>query len=360
MPPYINSLRILHVVSSLHVGGAEKCAVNLARIQSQLSHKVAVLSFGSPDDPFTQILASADIEYHTIQGNMLSRLYKAWAVLKRFDIIHIHSPAVIRALSPLFFYLMTKKVIYTMHGEHSASLGGMKLAHKLANIYLKGRYAVSERVRDGVKSRYNWSPANVTVVPNGVYVPASDALPPRRLPEAPFRFGMVARLVPLKQIDKVIDVFAKWVSSNPGTLHIFGDGPQREYLEKKVVEYHLSDMVTFYGNVINEDDIYHTFDCLLINSNTEGLPMVLLEAMARRRPVVSTRVGAIPALIEQSGAGLLIDVDDSAKLSSCMNKMATEPLLYNELADKAYAYVSSNFGVKQVSDIYLEPFIGAQ
>lgn len=360
MPPFTKGLRILHIVSSLQVGGAEKCAVNLARIQSHQGHMASILSFGAPNDPFTQILSSANIKYYTIQGNVVARLYSTLKVLSRYTIIHIHSPAVIRALAPLFWYLMTKKVIYTMHGEHSANLGGMVLAHKLANTYLNGRYAVSERVRDGVRSRYRWSPATVTVVPNGVYVPSSNRLPSRRNPNTVFRFGMVARLVPLKQIDKVIDVFAKWVLTTPGTLHIFGDGPERDHLERRVAENQLTDKVTFYGNVINEDNIYHTFDCLLINSNTEGLPMVLLEAMARRRPVISTRVGAIPSLIEQSRAGLLIDVEDTTQLAMYMQKMATDTLMYETLANNAYVYVSTHFGINQVSDIYLAPFIGVQ
>ncbi|MBU2979204.1 glycosyltransferase family 4 protein [Alteromonas sp. C1M14] len=355
MPKSTKPPVILHCVSSLQVGGAEKCAVNLALAQQQAGYSVAVLSFGQTTDPFYQTLSSQGITVHCIAGNMVQRSIQVKQCFARYSFIHIHSPAVIRAIAPLALFIRHKHIIYTMHGEHSAKLSGMKLAHSLANLYLNAKYAVSKRVQEGVEQRYGWPVSEVKVISNGIMIPPRPLQDNVELP-SPFRFGMVARLVPLKQVDQVIEVFSTLTKSMAIALHIFGDGPEKEKLQGLISSHQLDAHITMHGNELDEDKIYAQFDCLIINSNTEGLPMVLLEAMARALPVISTRVGAIPDIVEQGNTGLLIDSGDNSQLTTAIKTLLKNPTLYRQYADNAYDYVQQHYSVASISDTYLASY----
>ena len=341
--------KILHCVSSFQVGGAEKCAVNLLTYQHEQGYKVAALSYGHVNDPFQAIVEKRGIRVINNTQSVLKRLATAKRLIRDFDIIHIHSPAVIRALMPIFPFLLDKKVIYTHHGEDSPSQRGMRLSHWIAALYIDQDFAVSEKVKTSVKVRYNWSPENTVVIQNGVI--ANSALP--KPPSRPFRFGCVARMVPLKQIDKVVHAFAELNGEYACELHLFGDGPERENVERAIAQHQLHDQVFTHGNVLDEDDIYKHLDCLVINSTTEGLPMALIEALARGIPAISTRVGEIPNLDQQQHFCLFVD-DTQASLTAAMNEMATNEMQWQELSASGLALVKSSFDISQVSDIYLK------
>ena len=334
-------------MSSFHVGGAEKCAVNLLTCQHGQGHKVAALSYGGADEPFQKVLEERGIRVINNTDSMLKRLANARRVIRDFDIIHIHSPAVIRAFMPIFPFLLNKKVIYTHHGEDSPNQKGMRLSHWLAATYIDQDFAVSEKVKQSVKARYNWSPANTKVIQNGVLSPSEIPV----APGTPFRFGCVARMVPLKQIDKVVEAFAA-LERNDCELHLFGDGPERGKVEAAVATHSIADKVTLHGNVLDEDEIYQHIDCLIINSTTEGLPMALLEALARGKPAVSTQVGEIPNLDKKRHFCLLVDGNQKS-LTTAMNELADDPALWQKLSENGKALISEAYDISLVSDIYL-------
>lgn len=334
-------------MSSFHVGGAEKCAVNLLTCQHEQGYKVAALSYGGADEPFQKVLEERGIRVINNTDSMLKRLATARRVIRDFDIIHIHSPAVIRAFMPIFPFLLNKKVIYTHHGEDSPNQKGMRLSHWLAATYIDQDYAVSEKVKQSVKARYNWSPAHTRVIQNGVLSSSEIA----EFPGTPFRFGCVARMVPLKQIDKVVEAFAA-LNRTDCELHLFGDGPERAKVETAVSTNSLADKVTLHGNVLDEDAIYQHIDCLIINSTTEGLPMALLEALARGKPAISTRVGEIPNLDKKRHFCLQVD-DNQKSLTTAMNELADKPALWQKLSENGRALISEAYDISLVSDIYL-------
>lgn len=341
--------RILHCVSSLQVGGAEKCAVNLLTYQHQQGYKVAALSYGRAGEPFQQVLEQRGIRVINNHQDMLKRLASAIRVFRDFDVIHIHSPAVIRAVMPIFPVLLDKKVIYTHHGEDSPAQAGMRLSHWLAALYVNQDFAVSDKVRRSVRTRYNWSPDNTRLIQNGVLI--STASTP--IPATPFRFGCVARMVPLKQIDKVVHAFAAITGPPSCELHLFGDGPERAVVEKAISEHKLKGSVILHGNVLDEDDIYQYVDCLVINSTTEGLPMALIESLARGIPAISTRVGEIPNLDEKHHFCVLIE-NDNTSLTAAMEEMATNPAQWRSLSENGSQLVAESFDISQVSDVYLD------
>ena len=342
-------MRILHCVSSLKVGGAEKCVKNLVKVQSQKGLDVKVLSFGDKSDAFQRDIESLGVEVINIKGNIITRLVKASRHLAGFSTVHIHSPAVIKAFAPIFPILLFKKVIYTIHGEVEPPIGFVKGSHKLAQLYVDKVFGVSESIKDGIYKRYKWKPQDVIVISNGVYCPPI----PQNIAEQPIlNLCTVCRLVPLKNIVQLVEAFARYELRQFAKLNVFGDGPERSAIEHLITKYALHDCVTLHGEVLDEDAIYERQDILLINSTTEGLPMSLLEAMARGIPAISTSVGQIPRLIQHGENGFIYNVDDiecwyTLLLSQIHNR---DSLRHVGLC--AYEFVNQNYAINDVSSIY--------
>lgn len=342
-------MKVLHCISSLQVGGAEKCVRNLSLEQKSQQLSVGILSFGKPNDAFQSDIEKAGIEVFNINGNVFVRSLRTISVLLKYSTIHIHSPAVIRAFTPLFLLLILKNVIYTIHGEVEPPLKYLKFAHKLSSVYINTIFAVSEPIKRGIKERYGWSEQCVSVVENGVVVPSSFAEIGNK---NKLRLCMVCRLIPLKNVSQIIDAFNRHKLFEMFLLDIYGDGPERAKLEDKVERLKLSKYITFHGNQLDENFIYENEDVLLINSTTEGLPMSLVEAMARGIPAVSTNVGNISSVISHGENGYIYEINDMATWKKCLFRLHEDRKLLEEMGKSAHLFISKQFSIKSVSSIY--------
>ncbi|MDO6537654.1 glycosyltransferase family 4 protein [Alteromonas stellipolaris] len=342
-------MRIIHCVSSLQVGGAEKCVKNLVTRQKDKGLDVSVLSFGNKDDAFQHSIETKNVDVINVNGNIILRLLKLLIVLIKYSSIHIHSPAVIKAFAPIFPILLFKNVIYTIHGEVEPPIGFLRGSHKVASIYLNKIFAVSEPIKTGIYKRYGWHPSNVEVIKNGVEVA-----------DAPLRVGRnnklnlctVSRLVPLKNIEQLIENYADKKVYDFSHLHIYGNGPELEKLTTLTERLAMSPFVTFHGAVLDEYIIYDDKDVLLINSTTEGLPMSLLEAMARGIPALSTNVGDIGAVIDSGENGYVYDRDDMNTWFTHLKHLNENRKALKEMGEKAFSFIIKNYSIDSVSALY--------
>jgi glycosyltransferase involved in cell wall biosynthesis len=144
----------------------------------------------------------------------------------------------------------------------------------------------------------------ITVIYNAVALPDRIAVVPIPL-AAPLKLVTAGRLVPLKRVDGIIEAVA---GMNEVGLVVIGDGPERKRLESRVLELGLAGRVCFAGACGQRETLalMATCDIFVLNSTHEGLPHVVLEAMALGLPVVATDVGGTPELIQHGSNGLLI------------------------------------------------------
>lgn len=342
-------MRILHCVSSLKVGGAEKCVKNLVKAQSEKGLDVEVLSFGNECDAFQHDIKALGVKVTNIKGNIFVRLMKTVRTLLSFSTIHIHSPAVIKAFAPIFPVLMAKRVIYTIHGEVEPPISFVRGSHTLAQLYINKVFGVSESIKSGINKRYGWNSNTVTVVNNGVYCPPI----PQDIAQQPLlHLCTVCRLVPLKNITQLVEEFGRRNLGNHAVLNIFGDGPERSKIEQIVEKYGLQSSVILHGEVLDEDQIYAQQDLLLINSTTEGLPMSLLEAMARGIPALSTSVGQIPRLIQHGDNGFIYNVNDIESWRKLILSQIHDRDKLMQVGQHAFAFIKQHYAIDDVSAIY--------
>jgi glycosyltransferase involved in cell wall biosynthesis len=136
----------------------------------------------------------------------------------------------------------------------------------------------------------------------------------------------------------VVKAFRKIHNHFPqSTLGIVGEGSQRIALEQLVEALGLTDCVTFYGRVEHKEiqAIYDQYDIYVNASDVDNLPGAILEAFASGLPVVSTRAGGIPYLVEDGVSGLLVDLDDHESLAGKVIQLLEQPELALKLARRA-------------------------
>ncbi|MCU4727198.1 glycosyltransferase family 4 protein [Halapricum hydrolyticum] len=161
----------------------------------------------------------------------------------------------------------------------------------------------------------------------------------KRLPDDDdLRLGYVGGLHEYKGLDDLADALDRVHSDSH--LIVAGDGPDRERLERK-----FGSTATFLGAIPYEQipAFYHEIDVLVLPSHTEGLPRVVLEAQATGTPVVATRVGGVPEVVEDGQTGLLCDAHDPDCLAAAIDRLATDGAERSRLAEVGREAVATSF-----------------
>jgi colanic acid/amylovoran biosynthesis glycosyltransferase len=160
----------------------------------------------------------------------------------------------------------------------------------------------------------------------------------------------VGRLSPEKGQPGLLRVFARVRSSHPElALRLVGDGPERGALEALARELGVSDAVTFAGRLPEDETLSEIAraDLLVLPSFMEGLPIVLMEAMAVGVPVIASRVAGIPELVEDGATGLLFTPSNWDELASTIERLLGDEALQSSLAERAKAKVAAEFDTRK-------------
>ena len=238
--------------------------------------------------------------------------------------------------SAFYAWLATRQrpapLVATLHGWTDSSralrvYGRMELAllRRFDALVVVARAQAERLLQAGVPA------VRIHQVDNGIELPAAAADPTDALrralglaPEA-VAFAAVARLAPEKNLDLLLEAFAVVAREDDRVvLLVIGDGPERAALQAQALRLGLGERARFLGECAGMDRVYPAVDCLVLSSRTEGMPLVVLEAMAHGLPVVATAVGDVPRLLAQSAHGRLVPPADSAALAAALREAAAE------------------------------------
>jgi glycosyltransferase involved in cell wall biosynthesis len=175
-----------------------------------------------------------------------------------------------------------------------------------------------------------------------------------------FRIGIAGRLVQVKRVDLFLQI-ARYIRENhpdlPSSFHIFGDGPMRDQLEALNNSLDTADIVHFEGHC---DDIHQklkSLDALLMTSDHEGLPMILLEAMAIRLPIIAHAVGGIPKLLENGSSGILVQGHQASDYADAIYRLARSPQTRINITSHAFNRVATNYSADLNARKYLAEYL---
>lgn len=169
----------------------------------------------------------------------------------------------------------------------------------------------------------------------------------------PNTLGFVGQLISRKNIDGMLDVFARIVKVRPETqLHLIGDGEERERLEALVSQHPWANQVQFLGYVDNPLQLMAGFDVFIMTSRLEGIPRCLMEAMALDVPIAAYEIPGVDQLIENNTTGLLAPMDAADTLAEACCRLLDDAVLRASIVDKARMTVERDFSAARMSAEY--------
>ncbi len=195
----------------------------------------------------------------------------------------------------------------------------------------------------------------VRVIPYGLGFAESlpnRAAAPSRAPDGTFLILYVGNLIPRKGVRYLIDALHRLPATIPAKLLILGEGADRAKLEAQVRELGLDGRVTLPGRVPEADlhRAFHQAKVLVLPSivdqrgDTEGLGVVLLEALSYRIPVIGSAIGGITDIIVDGDTGLLVPPQDPVAIAKALERVATDPAFAARLAETGSRRVRERFG----------------
>jgi glycosyltransferase involved in cell wall biosynthesis len=357
---------VCHLLHSLNVGGAEVLAARLGR---DLCRQYRVV-FGCLDDlgPLGEELRSEGFTVEILgrrsglDWRCIGRL-RAFLRREQASLIHAHQ------YTPFFYAVASRflasgqPILFTEHGRHFPDYPRRK--RMIFNRVLLRRrdrvIGVGEAVRQALIANEGIPAQRVGVIYNGIdlkrFTLGSDERDELRqtlgLDPGTLTVIQVARLDYLKDHLTAVRTMGRVVRQVPDVrLLLVGDGPERPAIQALVEELGLTEQVRFLGLRKDVERLLRAADLFLLTSISEGIPLTVIEAMALGLPVVSTRVGGVPEVVEDGRTGLLTTAADDTALSAAVLKLAADPELRTRLGQCGRERACSMFSEVQMAGRY--------
>lgn len=343
--------RVCILIPRLKTGGAELNLVSL--LENGLSNLEIVVVCFKQENAYLDRIRQTGVEILELDYDNRSRLFftlTLYRVLFRMrpDILH----AILAGPSnyACFYKLLSPSTRVVSHLRGSFSLITKRRRFVARRLWkVADRIVVPSQFSKEEYMRILCCPSEkISVVYNGVDVTRFGKMPVARSQGKKVTFGIIARLVPVKAHKTLIQAFHKlWCLHPEVRLLVVGDGPTREKLEGLVSKLGLKRNVCFKGNIENIPNILREIDVCILSSYTENLPNSVLEAQASGRPVIATRVGGVPEIIDHCKHGFLVPAGDSDALARAMLKFVENPKLIKKLGSAARKSVLHRYTIRR-------------
>ncbi|MBL4636299.1 MAG: glycosyltransferase [Kofleriaceae bacterium] len=353
------------------MGGAERVALDLATVQQEQGHDVCVLCLSdSALAPMASEFASAGITVHDLVKRPGLDYRLPWEVGQRLrelgaQVAHTHNtqPLVYAAAASRIAGLV---VVHTKHGEgHLVSKMGQFL-RRLGSPFVHSFVAVSEKTAEHARAQWAYPiRSRIRVIPNGIRVDKhnTDSEARRKIrkelgiPEDAQVVLTVGRCDPNKNQAALVRICDSLLS--PDFHLVFaGSGESLSELQEVASACSLPDSVHILGSRQDIPSLMAAADVFALPSLSEGLPLVLLEAMACQLPVVCSAVGGIPDVVNNS-VGILVSPEDESVWTEALTLLSGNKGMAHEMGIAGRALVQEQYSASRMSDAYVELYRNA-
>lgn len=314
-------------------------------------HEVTVTAYPlfDPYPPYTLALATKMAEV---------------AAYEKLDILHVHYaiPHAISAYLAKQILRSKLKVITTLHGTDITLVGRDESYLPITKFGIEvsdGVTAVSQWLKDETATHFHTDKA-IEVIPNFV----DPARFRRDSSKFCNMFGApgdklvchVSNFRPVKRILDVVMTFESIAREVPSRLIMIGDGPDRSRAEAYAREHNLRDRVVFLGNVPNLEEVLGACDLFLLPSESESFGMAALEAMTSEVPVIATRSGGLPEVVNDAETGYLLPVGDVEGMAARGIEILRDDALRRKMGKRAREVAIERFDEQWIVPRYREMY----
>ncbi|GAA0856922.1 TIGR03088 family PEP-CTERM/XrtA system glycosyltransferase [Aliiglaciecola litoralis] len=364
---------ILHIIYRFDTGGLENGVVNLINRLDSAAYQHTIVTLKGFSEEFCQRIVTDNVAFYDLQkrdGNDLSIFFKLRKLLKRLkpDILHTRNTATLE--NQLVGWWCN--VPYRIHGEHGWDVNDMhgqnkkyQLLRRFMKTYIHRYVALSTEAYDYLQHTINVEPEVIHHICNGVdidtFQPKSteiEVAPKGFINQQSLVFGTVGRLAEVKNQGFLLEGFIQLVNLCPEERHrlrliIVGDGVLMSQLVERAKQASISDLVWFAGNRSDVADLMKCMTVFVLPSLAEGISNTILEASASGLPVIATRVGGNPELIEPSlQASHLVEVNNIVALSSAMKHYVDDGELASKNSQLVRKHCVENFSIDTMVSKY--------
>lgn len=349
-------MRILHVITSLRTGGAEKLMVDLLPRLKAKDLDVDLLLFDGTDTPFRREVEAAGIKVFDlgIGGSVYSplRLIRLLPFMRKYDVVHTHNtaPQMFAALCRIF---SRTKLVTTEHGgsNRRRSIRSFKLIDKCMYNRYDGVICIAAKTEKNLCEYLGKCKTKILTINNGVDIAKYSGATPsdelERLVPGSRKLIMVAGF----RWEKDQDTLIRALSLLPDKFHLFlvGDGVRRPELEALTKELALDDRVHFLGLRTDVAELLHAADYVIMSSHFEGLSLSSVEGMAVGKPMLASDVDGLREVV--GGAGILFPHGDSNALAARILDLDTNVEKYRTIAS-ACGHRAAQFDISAMAEKY--------
>jgi glycosyltransferase involved in cell wall biosynthesis len=367
-------LRVLHYIDTENFAGTERHILELSSALEKQGVETRIAC------PSASILASKareqNIKVLCIEGSgafnrgavrTLRRLLREGTI----DIVHAHNGRTALSCASAVKLARRGRCIATQHFIDPARTGrsGPKAllfnqVHHLVNSGVDHFIANSQAARDAMLQRGDAPNEKITVTPLGISLPDTSQLKtPSHVreqfavaPTAPL-VVCVARLEREKDVGTLVAAMKIVVQEQPDTICLHaGEGAEKEAIEEQIRAAKLEDSVVLLGFQSDVLSLIGAADVFVLPSLAEPFGLVLLEAMAMRKPVIATCAGGPQEIVEPEETGLLVTPSQSSEMAQAILRLLQNTALREKVGEKGYARFQERFTTKRMAQSTLEVY----
>jgi L-malate glycosyltransferase len=358
------------IVCYASTGGSGIVATELAIGLADRGHDVHVLS---TEPPFRFPSGKRGLAFHEVSTPAyplfrepqyaLSLATKIVQVSRRhhLDVVHAHYAVPHAAAAYLARQIMAAhatdrvpKIMTTLHGTDITLVGSDPSYSETVAFCIDqsdGVTAVSESLREDTCVALGIA-REIQVIPNFLDITRFRPLAVPRRDRSRKRLVHVSNFRPVKRIGALIEVFRRLRQQIPATLVLVGDGPEMPGARAQIAAAGLEQDVEYAGEVLDVVGLFATSDLFLLPSATESFGLAALEAMACEVPVIASRVGGLPEVIDDGISGFLHEPEDFDGMVASAVRLLTDDALHRRVAQAGRAVAVERFSADRVVPRY--------
>jgi glycosyltransferase involved in cell wall biosynthesis len=351
-------MRILQIIDSLEAGGAERMAVNYANALADTIAFSGLVVTRKEGALLNQVSTNVSYLYLNKKGIIdLKSLFKfrKFVVENDIEIIHAHSTSFFLAFLLKLSYPSIKLIWHDHYGDSEFLSKRPSLALRMMLPFFNGIIAVNQNLKTWAEQKMHF--INVVYLPN---FPSkeNDILKDTNLKGIKGkRIVSLANLRVQKNHFLLLEVAKKVQISHPEwTFHLVGKDFEDDYsrqIKNLILEFNLENNVFIYGSKEDIQNILEQSTIAILTSQSEGLPVALLEYGWYAKPIVVTNVGEIPLLIQNGVNGLMVGTNNAQLFYESLVKLMENETLQNDFGKALQQTINNDYSEKSVIDKYL-------
>ena len=350
--------RILHVIDSLRLGGMERILVSLTNALAERGHEQTICTLRD-GGPLTDCLPPG------VECVELRSRGRHWALparlrdlVRKYNVDVVHGQNVGTWCDTIRAAAGRAPLVQSFHGFLEADTSSFRRTlHRWLAARTDCLTTVTATLRPALVRRFSVSPERIHVVENGIdsreFAPAARGKAEQALrSQCGGRILCVtcASLTPAKSPDTLIDA-ARLLPDDVAFAWV-GDGPLESETRVRIERAGLQHRFHLLGLRLDVRSILRAADLFVLPSKTEAHPLSVLEAMAAGLPIVATRAGGIPDMVEAPRAGLLCEPGDAAGVATNIRRLSEDEALRTRMAVAARQHAVERFSLERMADRY--------